>query len=110
MGDHKPQFKLLYRGLVSHILATETYPTKKSEKSEYSNALADSRIPGAGGCVYAALDILTLAVRDLYTPEQMIEACDLTWRRHRTCDHPHAMLPGVEQATLLEPYFLEIAN
>lgn len=69
-------------------------------------ALASS-LPGAGGCMYSALDLLARIQDGRLTPEEAVEFARTDWRG---LNHPGAVEPGQEQADRVADRFIEQAR
>jgi hypothetical protein len=83
LGDER----FVYPGhpLVTACLVMMAFPSfesaaEKNENGQCPNALSDSRIPGSGGCVYNALDLLRHIPYD-EDIEATIRRADETWGR-----------------------------
>ena len=75
------------------------------------NALADNDIPGAGDCVYQALDLIRDVYKGRISPEKAIEHARKTWQHDRTyVGHADRLVPGQEQADALAGAFLTLAR
>lgn len=83
----------------------------KKEGAQYPNALGDSDIPGAGGNVYSATDLLQVLVKE--GPEAALEWGDQAWLR---CTGPgtgnieKSYEPGQQQVDDIKLRFLEKAR
>jgi hypothetical protein len=72
-------------------------------------ALADNDIPGAGDCVYSALDILQSVMKGEATPTQAVAAAKKRWSYERAeCGYAEKLVPGEDQAAQIEHEFLEL--
>jgi len=74
------------------------------------NALADVDIPGAGGCVYSALDLLQNIRTGVCTAEGAVDKAAQMWREQRTLDHNDKLDAGVAEAKVIEGDFLLLAR
>lgn len=72
-------------------------------------ALGDSRIPGAGDHVGAAMRCLAIGAKG-ESVEQMIEYADRYWVGGNAGGHHKYVQAGVEQATAVEGKFRELAG
>jgi hypothetical protein len=100
--------------LVIAICIMEKYPSLEEalkpcvskhtgEPHGYPNALGDQDIPGAGSCVYLALDVLKM--EDI---EKAIEFANTLWKGECSDGYKDRYNTGVEQAKELEPVFREL--
>lgn len=80
----------------------------KSTEQGYSAALRDSRIPGSGCHVQAAMSTLSLGARggDIDT---MIVYAKQYWEEGRAGGHDRYVDAGIAQAKKIEPYFRAFA-
>ena len=69
-------------------------------------ALTCSAIPGAGGCVYAALGLLQSGK----TPEEMVVMATEMWHTHRRTDHADKIPAGDAEAAHMAPLFIAKAR
>jgi hypothetical protein len=94
MADIKnPRVEYVYPGhpIVIALVIMDTYKSldeAHARKGEYPSALANGNIPGAGGNVYNALDVLTHISRGM-TVEDAFEWADGLWagcddQKHRS--------------------------
>ena len=67
-------------------------------------ALADSRIPGGGDHVAAAMKVLAMGAKG-GAVETMIEAAVQYWESGRAGGHAKNVEPGRAQAEIIRPYF-----
>ncbi len=76
---------------------------KTGEKHGFPEALGDNDIPGAGGCVYCALDVLE--IEDI---DKAIERANYYWQGE--CGEAYASRydDGMNEAKELEPLFREM--
>lgn len=93
--------------LVIATVIMEKYPSfaevRNGEKYGFPEALGDDDIPGAGGCVYSALDVL--AKEDV---EEAIALADYFWRGACSGCYADRYNKGAEEAKDLEPLFREM--
>lgn len=76
----------------------------------YPNALTDDDIPGAGGEVYLALDLLDSIRKGRLTVSEAIEDADKTWTYQRTeCGYADKLEPGRQEAAALAEDFSRMA-
>jgi hypothetical protein len=85
---------------------------KHEAKDGYScpNALADVDIPGAGDCVYNALDILQGIRTGIRTPEAAVAEAAAIWRYERASDYKDKLEAGEAEAKSIEGDFLLLAR
>lgn len=82
-------------------------PLQVGRYSRSPVALEDSDIPGAGGCVYQALDLIQYVRNGLMTPEQAIASGVATWESDRLGgDHLHRYEEGVAECERIAPLLL----
>lgn len=80
----------------------------KPEGREYNNALRDENLPGAGGNVWAALDVLKHA--ELTSPEAAFEVGSDYWRRCASgANYGKNQAAGQAQADAIKDAFLTLA-
>jgi len=86
--------------------AANTYPEDKSAY-QCPAALSDERIPGAGGCVYSALDILKCLKDGYWDVDKTIEEADKLWASIDGNAENHASVYGfgLEEAESLRDRF-----
>jgi hypothetical protein len=75
----------------------------------WCQALADSRIPGAGDHVGAAMRVLQLGASGA-TEDAMVECAGDYWDRGNAGGHHKKVEPGRAQAQAVEPHFRELAK
>lgn len=69
-------------------------------------ALSNGAIPGAGGCVYSALDLLKIAFD--HGVEAALERGDQVWRGEADNGYKHKHAPGQAQADSIKDKFREL--
>lgn len=119
MTDLRDNFVYPGHPLVIAVAIMETYDSldAANERTEHADgfscpeALSDSRIPGAGGCVYSALDLLNhirIGHRDI---EGFIEAADELWGDidGNVRNYPQKYQAGLDNAALHKDRFRELA-
>jgi hypothetical protein len=77
--------------------------------TQFPAALESQEIPGAGGSVYAALDLLG-RIRSGMTPDEAVEYARDHWQNARKSDHARHAQEGQEQADRFAPMFIELAE
>lgn len=77
----------------------------------YPGALGDNRIPGAGGCVWGALDLLS-KLRGGMDPTEAFQLADDFWTRTdgQKENNPERWQKGQDQADLLKAKLLEFSD
>lgn len=75
----------------------------------WCQALADSRIPGAGDHVGAAMRVLTLGVEGADV-DAMVKYAEDYWYRGNAGGHLKNVQAGQEQARTIESHFRDLAN
>lgn len=80
----------------------------KPTEHGWSVAHSDSRIPGAGDHVGAAMSLLRLGSEGLST-EQMIDYGKRYWERGQAGGHVDHVQAGIEQAEAIESAFRQLA-
>ncbi len=85
---------------IAYVISV-TFPTLADAlviRGDYPEALADVRIPGAGGEVSGAISLLRHLRDGTCTPEQAVKRADDHWRSTTTNGHRDAFTPGQAQA------------
>lgn len=78
---------------------------------EFLRALTDSDIPGAGGCVHQALDLLRKVRKGHLSPEEALEEGKEMWvRRCKGGDHPKNLDAGNQEAEEISEDFLRLTQ
>ena len=72
-------------------------------------ALSDSRIPGAGDHIGAAVRCLSIGAEGGSVDEMVAAACSY-WERGQAGGHHGYVSAGIEQAKAVEPKFRELAE
>ncbi len=95
-------------------LIMHTYPDlesalARSDTSPWPAALGNQAIPGGGGEVRAALNLL-LAVRNGTPPVAAVAKATEQWRRGVAGGHPAAVAPGQAQADEVLKRFLAVLD
>lgn len=67
--------------IASHYTSYETALTSSENGGSWCHALGNSDIPGAGGCVYLAVDLLKKLVQDEMPADQAFAWADEVWGR-----------------------------
>lgn len=75
----------------------------------WCEALADSRITGAGDHVSAAMGVLQLGASGAHA-DAMVERARDYWDRGNAGGHTKNVAPGQAQAMSVEPHFRELAK
>lgn len=107
-------FALVYPGhpLVLALLIMRAFPDYAAANAPtehgWCQALADSRIPGAGDHVGAAMRTLAVGHQG-GTIDQMVEYANDYWSRGKAGGHLGNVEAGAAQAQALEPVFRDVA-
>lgn len=78
-----PGHPLTLAWFIVNVYPSLAAATQKSARSEYSEALTNASIPGAGGNVHAALDFLRRVIAEQTSIEDAIDLANTVWAR---CD------------------------
>jgi hypothetical protein len=82
---------------------------KREDGETYCNALRDARIPGAGGNIWAAMDVLKRA--KVVNPESALLYGESYWLTGRAAQEDDTdFRKGVEQANAITPQFLALVR
>lgn len=81
----------------------------KPTQHGWCEALADSRIPGAGDHVGAAMRVLKLGAEGA-SADAMVESARDYWDRGNAGGHIKNVQAGQEQSRAVEPHFRELAR
>ncbi|WP_413460460.1 hypothetical protein [Herbaspirillum huttiense] len=84
--------------------AEDALKTLRTEQLNCPAAVADERITGGGGEVYAACDLLRRAIAG-EPAEVLLEWADERWSRGNAGGHVAAVEPGQAQAEQIKPLF-----
>ena len=93
-----------------HYQSFSSAVEKKTNES-CAQCLGDNRIPGAGGCVYSALDMLSYIMNGTLSIDEAFEFADKAWAYvddQKSSANRHARwLKGQEQADKIKPKLRE---
>lgn len=94
--------------LILHAFPSLEAAKHRSKGASCPDALSDSRIPGAGGPVYAALRVLELAFE--HGVDAALEYGDEIWRQETSSGYQNRREPGQLQADGIKADFRERFN
>lgn len=80
---------------------------KNGEKLGWCEALSDSRVSGAGGCVHNGVRLLKYIQDGVLTPLEALDWCDGLWAYARSSDFADRIDEGQEQAERYKGHALE---
>lgn len=98
-----PGHPLVVATAIMKVFPTFGEANRRSEQGCCA-ALADSRIPGAGDHVGAAMSLLRLGATGA-SADAMIEYGATYWSRGQAGGHAAKVQPGQDQAMVAEPHF-----
>lgn len=84
----------------------EAFKPVESDSLNCPTAVADNRVSGGGGEVYAACELLQRA-RKGHPVEELIAWADMRWSSGQAGGHVKAVAPGLQQANKLKSVFSE---
>lgn len=103
-----PGHPLVLATAIMEVFATFDAANKPTSHG-WCEALGDSRIPGAGCHVGAAMRVLQMGARGEGADEMVTQARDY-WDRGQAGGHQKNVPAGQEQAKAIEPRFRELAK
>lgn len=103
-----PGHPLVLATAIMHVFSTYAEANRPTGHG-YCQALADSRIPGAGDHVGAAMRTLELGAHG-QDVDAMVAYASLYWEHGQAGGHEKNVAEGKAQAEKVEPYFRSIAS
>lgn len=100
-----PGHPLTISAFIVHYFSSLEEANEKDKNHNFPKALGSQSIPGAGGCVYQALEMLELLRSGKIKLDDYFEECKKAWNERTSYEYMNVQKSGNDEAEKFWPIF-----